>query len=343
MTRILIIRLSALGDIIHALPVLAAIRRRWPDAQVDWLVEASYAPILSLVDGLRRRLLVRARASAETAGSASFASVPRAVAYLRRQRYDAALDLQGLVKSAVWARLAGARRAIGFNRVNLREPLAALCYTETLEPQPQGHVILKNLSVLYALGAAPGAPEFPLRPEASETAREAIRQAGGPRRYIVLNPGAAWPNKRWPPERFGALAAALRETAGLTSLVTWGPAERALAEAVSATSKGAAAPAPATELGDLAALLHDAALVVAGDTGPLHLAAALGTPVVGLYGPTRPERNGPWAAADEVISRAGICGCHHKRRCLRGSPCIEQIALADVVAAAARRLERAGP
>jgi lipopolysaccharide heptosyltransferase I len=341
MKRILIVRLSALGDIVHALPVLAAIGRRWPEARVDWLVEEAYAPILSMVHGLHRRVIVRARASAQADGSVSFASSLRAIAYLRRQRYEAALDLQGLVKSAVWARLSGAHRVIGFNRANLREALAARFYTETLEPQKHGHVIQKNLSVLYALGAVPGPPEFPLRPEAREATLDAIRQAGGPKRYVVLNPGAAWPNKRWPPDRFGALAATLAEKAGLTSLVTWGPSERALADEVCAASKDAASPAPATELGDLAVLLRDAALVVAGDTGPLHIAAALGTPIVGLYGPTWPERNGPWAPADEVISRAGVCGCHHKRRCLRGNPCIEQIALTDVVAAAARRLRKA--
>jgi ADP-heptose:LPS heptosyltransferase len=160
---------------------------------------------------------------------------------------------------------------------------------------------------------------------------------------VVLNPGAAWPNKRWPAERFGALAATLRDRVGLNSMITWGPSERDLATAVAAASSGAATPAPPTTVGELAALMRDAALVVSGDTGPLHIAAAMRAPLLGLYGPTWPERNGPWEPPDEVISRADSCVCHHKRRCLRGAPCINEIALDEVVTAAERRLRAGRP
>lgn len=344
LSRLLIVRLSALGDIVHALPVVAALARKWPELRVDWLVEEAYAPVLAMAEGVAHRVVVRARASGERERETIFGGplgFARAVAYLRRQRYDVALDLQGLVKSAAWARASGARRVIGFDRSNLREPLAALLYTEAVRPQRTRHVIHKNLSALYSLGLTPSAPVVPLRAETSAQIADAINAHGGRRGYIVLNPGAAWPNKRWPPARFGALAAALRDRTGLGSLVTWGPAERDLAEAVCRASDGAAEPAPPTEIPDLAALVRDAALVVSGDTGPLHIAAAMGAPLVGLYGPTWPERNGPWAADDEVISRAGLCGCHHKRRCRRANPCIDEIGVDDVAAAAVRRLARA--
>ena len=350
---ILIVRLSALGDIVHALPVLAALKLAHPAAEVDWLAEEAYAPILSLAAGLRRRVIVRAAESREADGAVAFGGAGgylRAVRFLRRQRYDAALDLQGLLKSAVWARLSGARRVIGFDRDALREPAAALLYSEAVAPPDGAHVIEKNLSLLKAIGdsgAGPstalrpgqGSPQFPLRVTASPDVARAIAAAGGARRYVVLNPGAAWPNKRWPAERFGALAAAIRERHGLPAIVTWGPAERALADRIAAASGGAAVPAPATQVGDLAALLNFAALTVSGDTGPLHIAAALGTPIVGLYGPTWPERNGPWHAEDVVISRADRCRCHHKRQCQIGAPCIETIALDEVVAAVERRLK----
>jgi lipopolysaccharide heptosyltransferase I len=342
--RILIVRLSALGDIVHAIPVLAAITRRWPDAKVDWLVEDAYAPILSLAGGLHRRVVVRGPANTETAGTIAFsglAGYARAASHLRGQRYDAALDLQGLIKSAVWARLSGARRVIGFDRAHLREPQAALLYTETVEPREAPHVIQKNLSILQALGIEGGTLELPLTPVAGPATVGAIAAAGGPRKYVVLNPGAAWPNKRWPADRFGALAAALYERTGLRSLVTWGPTERDLAGAVARASDGAAQPAPPTSIADLAVLMRDAALVVSGDTGPLHIAAAMGTPLVGLYGPTWPERNGPWNPDDAVISRAGQCVCHHKRQCLRGAPCIDDIAISEVIDAAERRLAKA--
>jgi heptosyltransferase I len=136
------------------------------------------------------------------------------------------------------------------------------------------------------------------------------------------------------------LAAALRDRTGLRSLITWGPSERALADAIVGASSGAASPAPATSVADLGVLMRDAALVVSGDTGPLHIAAAMGAPLVGLYGPTWPERNGPWDPRDVVISRAGVCVCHHKRQCLRGAPCINEITLDEVVAAAEQRLSR---
>jgi lipopolysaccharide heptosyltransferase I len=344
--RVLIVRLSALGDIVHALPVLAALRRRYPEAHIDWLVEEAYAPILAMVPLLNRRIVVRARSDAATRTEVMFSrgsGYLRAARFLRRQRYDAALDLQGLIKSAVWARLSGARRVIGFDKAILREPHATSLYTETVPPAAMPHVIFKNLAVAAQLGAAAEGFELPLVAEPSSVVSRAVAELGGDGRYAVLNPGAAWPNKRWPWERFGALAAALLRRHGLRSLVTWGPIERELARQIAEASEGAARVAPPTTLEELAWLMRGAAVVIAGDTGPLHIAAAMGTPLVGLYGPTWPERNGPWDPADEVISRAAECRCHHKRRCRIGSPCIETITLDDVLAAAARRLSRGRP
>jgi heptosyltransferase I len=343
MNRILIVRLSALGDIIHALPVLFAIKRALPDATVDWLVEDNYASVLALVPELDRRVIVRARASGASDVSVSFGGglgYVRAISHLRARHYDAAIDLQGLIKSAVWARASGAQRVIGFDREHLREPQAVRFYSETVTPPGAGHVIDKNLAVLSAL-AVPDTPMMPrLQATASSEVVAAIVAAGGPRKFIVLNPGAAWPNKRWPADRFGAVAAGLFRRTRLRSLITWGPSERPLAEAVAAASGKAAALAPATSVSDLAVLMRDAAVVVSGDTGPLHIAAAMGTPLVGLYGPTWPERNGPWDPKDHALSRADTCVCHHKRQCLRGAPCINEIGVEQVIAAAERRMRR---
>jgi heptosyltransferase-1 len=189
-------------------------------------------------------------------------------------------------------------------------------------------------------GADPEAIEVPLEPQASAVTTAAIDAAGGRRKFIVINPGAAWPNKRWPAEKFGELAASLRARVGLPSVITWGPSERELADAVATSSSGAATLAPETSVSDLAVLMREAALVVSGDTGPLHIAAAMGTPLVGLYGPTWPERNGPWDPNDKVISRANVCVCHHKRQCLRGAPCINEITVDEVVAASEQRLNK---
>ncbi len=342
-----------MGDIVHALPVLAAIKKAMPGAEVDWLVEENYASILSLATGLRRRIIVRARNSFATPEAISFGGVRgyhAAAKYLWNQDYDIALDLQGLIKSAIWARISFASRVVGFDEANLREPQAAFLYSETVTPQnrPTGQQADRPSADSTSSGRIfrfsrrlkikPGALEVPLAPQASADTTAAIAAAGGSRGFIVLNPGAAWPNKRWPAERFGALAASLRDRLGLPSLVTWGPSERELADAVARASSGAATSAPATSVSDLAVLMRDAALVVSGDTGPLHIAAAMGTPVVGLYGPTWPERNGPWDPRDVVISRAAVCVCHHKRQCLRGAPCINEITLEEVVAASEQRL-----
>jgi heptosyltransferase I len=345
--RVLIVRLGALGDIVHAVPVLTALRAARPALQVDWLVEEAYLPVLELVDGLRRRIIVRARDGSRpgddvsrprfTAGAGGYV---KAVRFLRAQRYDVALDLQGLLKSAVWARASGAQRVVGFAPAHLRERQAAWFYTETVVPPAPSHVIHKNLAIAAHLGVDASTVSVPLSVAPSAALAEAVSGAVGAARYAVLNPGAAWPNKRWPAARFGALAASLLHRHGLVSFVTWGPAERSLAEEIVRVSDGAARLAPPTTVRELAALLGGAALVVSGDTGPLHIAAAVGTPLVGLFGPTRPERNGPWDARDEVVSRAAVCQCHHKRQCQIGAPCIEGIALDEVVAAVDRRLAR---
>jgi lipopolysaccharide heptosyltransferase I len=341
--RVLIVRMGALGDIVHALPLLAALRMHRPDLTVDWLVDARYAGVLALVDGLRQRVVVRAAGPGTAAGEVRFAGIQglaRAVAYLRAQRYAAAIDLQGLIKSAAFARLSGATRVLGFVRSQLREPSAGWLYGERVAGPAGGHVVAKNLAMLPALGVPSAGitfPWLPLRSTASVTvkAHPAIARAGG---YALLNPGAAWENKRWPPARFGALAALLGERRGLPSVITWGPGERARADQVVDAAGGHAVASPPTALPDLLDLARHARLVVSGDTGPLHLAAAVGAPIVGLFGPTRPERNGPWRADDISVSRAATCVCFHKRRCLRGRACIDDITVDEVFEACARRL-----
>jgi lipopolysaccharide heptosyltransferase I len=343
--RVLIVRMGALGDIVHALPVLAALRAARPDVAVDWLVDARYDGVLALAEGLSHRIVVRAETSGANAHATAFAGAGGmwpALRFLRRRAYAAALDLQGLIKSAVFARASGARRVIGFARDALREPAAAWCYGERVAVDDRGHVVFKNLAAARALGVAAAGVAFPWQPVTSAivdavAATPRVRGASG---FVLLNPGAAWENKRWPPERFGALAAGIADRHALASVVTWGPGERDRADAVVAASHGQAIASPPTALGDMLALGRAARLCVSGDTGPLHLAASVGTPIVGLFGPTRPERNGPWDPRDESVSRAGECVCFHKRRCLRGAPCIERIDVADVLDACTRRLTR---
>lgn len=341
--RVLLVRMGALGDIVHALPVLAALRAYAPGVRVDWLVDARYAGVLGLVEGLHRVVVVRAGEDGDDGRTVRFAAVGgmvRALTFLQDQRYDVALDLQGLIKSALFARLSGARRVLGFARDALREQAAAFAYQEHVAVDDRGHVVHKNLALLAPLGVPPVGLVFPWTLRTSAVVADVIAEprvarAGG---FVLLNPGAAWENKRWPAERFGALAAALAARHGLPSVIAWGPGEQDRAAAVVAASQGQAFASPPTTLADVLALARAARLCVSGDTGPLHLAASVGTPVVALFGPTRPERNGPWRPEDVSVSRAAECVCFHKRQCLRGAACINRIEVDEVLEACTRRL-----
>jgi lipopolysaccharide heptosyltransferase I len=340
-SRILIVRLGSLGDVVHAIPVAAALRRAFPAARIDWLVSAKHREILDLVPVIDRRLVIN---GGHESGAPSILS---AIVELRRARYDVAIDLQGLLKSAVLARSSGAGRVVGFARTYLRERLARPFYTDAYDPGCGGiydplerrNVVDINLGLLTPLGIQPGAPEFPIEPVDSAVERAMREKTGG--RYALLNPGAAWPNKRWPADRLGRVARALRERYGLASIALWGEGERPLADEVAATADGAAIVSPPASIADLVALARGAALVVSGDTGPTHIAGAVGAPLVGIFGPTRPSRNFPWSAADVVVSRADVCECHHLRRCRRGTMCLMDVEVEEVLDAASRRLASA--
>jgi lipopolysaccharide heptosyltransferase I len=353
LTRFLIVRLGALGDVVHAIPVAAALRRAFPDARIDWLVSAKHREILDLVPVIDRRLVINdpstRSARSGQVGASGASSLLSAIGELRRTRYDVAIDLQGLIKSAALARSSGAARVVGFSSRYARERAARLFYTDVYDPGRGGlfdpretrHVVDINLGLLSVLGISEPAREFPIEDADTDVARQARQDAGGP--YALLNPGAAWPNKRWPPARLAAIASELRARHGLRSIVLWGPGEETLANEVVAGADHAALVSPRTTIADLVALARRAALMVSGDTGPTHIAAALGTPIVGIYGPTRPARNGPMSPLDITVSRDSICQCHHLRRCKLDRMCLLDIEIAEVLEACERRLAAGAP
>lgn len=328
-SAILIVRLGSLGDLIHTLPAFAALRRARPDVRIDWLVEAPHREILTLVPGLSNVIVLKGRSVGgwfDTIGD------------LRQREYGLALDFQGLIKSATLARLSGATDVLGFDSASLREPAARLFYSRSVTVDNAGHVIHKNLALSSdVLDVRITDLSFPLR-EVESAVLDDLR-AKGVTRFALVNPGAAWPNKRWPAERFGAIAKDLLDTHGLTPVVLWGPGERALAETVATTSDGRAVIAPETRLPDLVALSRAASFMISGDTGPLHIASAVGTPTVSLFGPTDASRNGPWNARDIVLSRYGSCQCHYKRQCQQPhSWCLPDISTDQVREAVRLRL-----
>ena len=324
----LIVRLGALGDIVHTVPAVAALRRAYPSARIDWVVDYRHAGFAELVTSIDRII---------TLPRTTVAAWVDLVRRLRPIRYDVALDFQGLMKSAVLARASGARRVHGFSIWHLREKAARPFYSRVDHSTQPAHVIEKNLSLLSTVGVASAAVEFPLAHTPS-AALDSVRRESAGARFALLNPGAAWPNKRWPAARFGEVAAFVREVRGLQPFVLWGPAERALAEEVVESSGGVARLAPATTTADLLELSRAAALMVSGDTGPLHIAAAAGTPLVAIFGPTDADRNGPWSPDDLVVSRYMSCGCHYRRQCRRSNWCLSEVTVAEVTAAIQHRL-----
>lgn len=329
--RILIIRLSALGDIIHGLPVLTALREAFPDARLGWLVEDRGAPLLMnhpLIDRLHvlpRDLLkkdLRKRPLATLRGPlADFAR------QLRQQEYTISIDLQGLTKSAAWGRVAGAGMRIGYRGKDARE-MSGLFYNVGVEPPADCvHVVHRNLALLKALGVTSPATRFILRlPE--ETLRDGRRLwglsgtgGGSPHPRVLLNVGAGWPTKAWPPQYFGELGARLVRMYGARVAIAWGPGEEDAAEAAwLAGNSGAGArmagstPAadavgagpgvyrlPATSVLELGGAIAAARLYVGGDTGPTHMAAALGIPVISPFGASDAKRNRPLGSAGETF------------------------------------------
>jgi lipopolysaccharide heptosyltransferase I len=325
--NILIVRLGALGDVVHAVPAAAALRRAFPAAGIDWLVDAKHRAIVDLVTVIDRVVPLE---------SPTLAAWTAALRTLRRTAYDVAIDLQGLMKSAVLARASGAARVVGFSIWHLREKSARPFYSDAHDAEG-GHVIRKNLRLLRALGVEDDEIRFPLADVPSAALDTLRRRIPPDRPFALINAGAAWPNKRWPAEHFGELASFLRDACGLTPVVLWGPGEEGLADAVIAASSNAAVAAPATGVADLVALARASALVISGDTGPLHIATAVGTPSVSLFGPTDPDRNGPYAEDDAVVSRYDSCGCHYDRRCHETPWCLGEVPASEVSAAVQRR------
>ena len=325
--NILIVRLGALGDVVHAIPAAAALRRAFPGARIDWLVEAKHRAIVDLVTVIDRTIAVE---------RSTVGGWHQAVRELRATPYDLAIDLQGLLKSAVLARASGAARVVGFSIWHLREKTARPFYSDVRDAEG-GHVIAKNLRLLEAVEIHDHEISFPLADVPSAAVDSLRVQIGATTPFALVNAGAAWVNKRWPAHRFGELASFLREACGLVPVVLWGPGEEGLAADVIAASGKAAVLAPPTSIADIVAMTRAAALVVSGDTGPLHIATAVGTPTVSIFGPTDPARNGPFAVGDVAVSRYDICGCHYDRTCHEAAWCLADLPVPEVCAAVQRR------
>jgi len=342
--RILIVRTSALGDVVHALPVLGALRRHFPRARIGWVVEEGMAPVLAGHPDLDETVVVRLRQWGRTPFSLrTVRELGAFVAALDRFSPDVTLDLMGNHKAGAISALTLCDRRIGAARRARREPSSAVWVSDPVAPRGV-HAVDRMLSLLDGLGLPAEPADFGpgkiFQAELPAATRDAL--AALPEGFVLIHPGAGWANKVYPPERWGEVARRLREMTGLPALVARARGEEGLAARIEAAAGGAARAVDAPDLPSLAALLRRARLVLGGDSGPTHLAHALGTPILMLLGPTDPERNGPYGAPERALWRRLPCSFCHRR--LAGTKaCLLEIPAGRVAERAAELLATGRP
>jgi heptosyltransferase-1 len=352
-SRILIVRLSAIGDVVHGLPALRMLRQAFPRATLGWVVEDFASAFLENHPDLDRLHVIPKK---RWRGVSAFwrRLRPEILPFLReirQERYDVAVDLQGLTKSGVIARLSGAPRRIGFGDAQGREFNKWLTNEKVVPPDEARHVIERNAALLSPLGVE-GRPEPPVLAlgEADQRrAAEIWRDLGldGKAPVAGLNVGAGWRTKQWPLEHWSRLGELLHERLGMHPLLLWGTdEEREMAKSVRHDLEGRdieASLPPSTTLRENAALLERLDLYCGGDTGATHVAAALGTPTLALYGASDPVRNGPFGPRATALQAKGLsCApCWEKRKCKheKDRACLANLTPEEVVASARRLLE----
>lgn len=301
--------------------------------EVAWAVEPPAAPLVATIKGLSQTFVL------PKASAYDWNDRFRIARTLRDYNPDVAIDAQGLWKSAFWTWLSGAPRRIGWMADNRREASSSVMLTETVACTLEDvHVIDQHHALLVGLGIDDrSSREFPfvLPEEAIAMAAEYRASVGNP--MALISPGGGWENKLYPPQLWGEVANGLAALQ-LAPVVLWGPGEEELAGQVIEASGGVARRAPASSVLELAALAKDCRLFLAADTGPLHIAGAMGAPLVAVFGPTDPARNGPWSKDDEVVRRIPACAPCHKRSCDTHGDTMKKILPATVLEAATRRL-----
>jgi heptosyltransferase-1 len=329
----LLVRLGSMGDVIHALPAASALRDTFPGARIDWAIEPRWSRLLEKNPDVNEVIC----SDRKSAGG-----IAAAVRALRGAKYDCAIDFQALYKSALLAYASGAPKRVGFQSSYAREGLAAMFYTDRLNPGG-AHKVDHNLTLAEFAGARKSAPRFPMAiTDADEETMIRELASRGVRaeteELFVLNPGGGWRSKCWVAERYGHLHGRLAERWSWRGVVSYGPGEEELAQRVVAAAGNPAPVAIPLGLGPLMALLRRARFMVSADTGPLHLAAALGARVVGLFGPTDPARNGPYHSGVVVRNPRG-CETTYQRGA-QESPSMLSITVEQVFAAVERCMKR---
>ena len=323
--NVLVVKLSAIGDVIHALPVSYAIKETYPEARLTWVVEPPAYNILQDNPYIDEIIVFEKKKFKSLGGFLS--NYGPFCDKLRQQKYDAALDLQGLFKSAAiaWS----SKAALKLGTCNMRE-LSDKVSRPVIGAHANGHIVERYLDVARALGCRVDKVVFPVEISADDAklARSYLYVAGckGDIPYVVLAVGANWPNKRWPVKCFARLSDWIYSRGLLPVIVGGGALDEQLAEDI---SRQAEIPpvnmVGKTNLKQLAYVMREAKAVVGGDTGPVHLAAGMGTPTVMFMGPTDANRNGPYGQLENAVEVPRECRYCWKRACPKGLDCLAKI------------------
>ncbi|MEJ2670741.1 MAG: lipopolysaccharide heptosyltransferase I [Deltaproteobacteria bacterium] len=336
--RILLVKLSSFGDVLHTLPTLEALRSAYPAAWITWLVEAAYAPLLADHPALDEIWEAPRLRSGELLAGANPARLRRLLKLLRARPFDLVLDVQGLLKSAVWVALAQSPRKVGYDRT--RE-LSYLALTERVPPfDPEAHAVQRYHNLAHYLGAPVAQPHFHLAFDTGVDLAGLIPETNK-RPLVVLHPGARWASKLWPPASWARLAEGLSQQ-GFRVALTGSRADRHLASEITQTARSPILNLTGgTSLAQLAGILRKTRLAVTTDTGAMHLAAALGTPVVALFGPTAPWRTGPFGEGHQIVRLGLACSPCFQRHC-RQPRCLTDLTPELVMAACQKILSQEG-
>lgn len=317
--RLLILKPSALGDIIHTLPLLASLRESFPSLQIWWAVKSKFAELLKTHPYLNGTIVWEKRRFWQF------------LKKIRRKRFHIVLELQGLFRTGFIVYLSGAKERWGFSKEETKE-CQFFFLTRTVKTK-NSHIVEKNLEMAEELGAKKKV-EFliPENEEAKMSIEKYLKKSGvSPKdKLIALIPGGGWGNKIWSEKKFASLGKELTLRKDWRIIIIWGPGEFKKADLINRMAEGKLLLGPSTTISQLVSLLKRCSMAIGGDTGPLHLAVALDIPVIGLYGPTPPSRNGPFGEKKEIIYHALPCSPCWRRNCKR-KECMNSIGVEEVI------------
>lgn len=344
MNRILIIKLGSIGDIVHTLPALSDLRTSFPRARIDWLVEKQASILLKNHPWLNQVIEVNTHKWRRGLWRRqTWREIYCCLSQVKQGQYEVAFDFQGLWKSAAFGHFSGAQLLVGFDKAHLKEPGCRILYDQRVSPDPAlSHISDLHRSLVASQGATRSQGGFELGVEEPDQAYIETQLAQRClEEFIILNPGGGWATKNWAPSNYGLLHHRIRRELGLNTVLTWGPGEEALVNKVMAACPGDTPPTFSTTLPQFIALARRARLFVGGDTGPLHLAAACRTPVVAIFGPTNPSRNGSPYPEDLAVFHPVPCGPCYKRTCWKyRCQCMTLVTVNQVFDAVVRRLQK---